>query len=141
MARGRLCVFLLAGAALALAACAGGTVREADLLHRRFVLERVNGEAVAGLSAVPDIEFGEGLRVFGRVCNRYAGEGELLENVLTVKGMAMTKMLCPDEALNKLEYAFGKMLSNGATVEVRDGRLTLAGEGMTLSYKAAGRRE
>ena len=120
---------------LAAGCAAGKTLTQADLLHRRFVLESVDGKPFTHERA-PDIEFGEGFRVYGAVCNRYTGQGELKNDVLFVKQMASTKMLCADGTLNTLEQDFARMLQDGATVEFADNTLTLRQGGRVLVYKA-----
>lgn len=121
---------------LAVAGCAGGKApAQADLLHRRFVLESVDGQPFVSKQSAPDIEFGENFRVYGRVCNRYTGQGELSGGVLTVKQMASTKMLCLEEALNAFEHQFAQMLAAGAAVDLSGNRLTLKGDGRVLVYR------
>lgn len=130
---------LVIGLALfASVSCAGGNkMKEADLMHRRFVLESVDGVAFASKFRTPDIEFGENFRVTGQVCNRYMGQGKLANDVLTVEKMASTLMMCPDEALNKLERDFSELLRNGVKTEFTGDTLTLSGGGRTLVYKAS----
>lgn len=131
--------FLAIGLALlASVSCAGGSnMKEADLMHRRFVLESVNGTPFNSSFRTPDIEFGENFRVYGQVCNRYRGQGKLAGDVLTVAQMASTLMMCPDQALNKLERDFSEMLRNGAEIKFVDNTLTLSGNGQTLVYKVS----
>lgn len=120
--------------------CAGAKgVKEADLSNRRFVLESVDGKAFTSANRTPDIAFGENFRVQGGICNRYTGQGVLAGNVLTVKQMASTKMLCVDDALNKLETQFAQMLHAGAEVTLDGKTLTLRQGGHTLVYTAADR--
>ncbi|CAK7028811.1 MAG: Heat shock protein HslJ [Desulfovibrio sp.] len=119
--------------------CAGGkNMQESDLLHRTFVLETVDGQPFAASLAKPEIAFGENFRVYGQVCNRYTGQGTLTGNVLTVSQMASTKMLCADDALNKLEYEFSQLLMDGMAVELSGDTLSLEGGGRTLTFKASG---
>ena len=131
--------FLAIGfALLASVSCAGGNkMKESDLMHRRFVLESVNGAPYKSTFRTPEIEFGENFNVYGQVCNRYRGQGKLAGNVLTVGQMATTMMMCPDEELNKLERDFGQMMQNGAKAELTGNTLILSGSGLTLVYTAS----
>lgn len=132
------CLFLLAPVLLGAACSAAKAPALADLSQRRFVLVSQDGVPFAAANA-PDIAFGEDFRVSGRVCNRYAGQGTLENGVLTVKGMASTKMLCQDEALNRLETLFAAMLDAGAQADLSGGLLALRQGGHTLVYRAADR--
>lgn len=122
-----------------LAAC--GTVNsgsasgpaEADLVARRYVLQKVNGMAFTA-ERTPEIEFGEGMRVSGQVCNRFRGNGRLEKGVLTVPTMASTMMLCVDPKLNQLEKDFAAMLRDGADVNLAGRTLTLSRGNTSLEY-------
>jgi heat shock protein HslJ len=108
---------------------------ESDLLAQRYVLQSVNGKAVAW-ERMPEIEFGEGMQVSGQVCNRFFGPGTYEKGVLTVSNMAMTMMFCLDSELNQLESDFVVMLREGVRVGLEKDTLTLSGEKMSLVYRA-----
>jgi Heat shock protein len=122
-----------------LAAC--GTVNsgaaagpaEADLVARRYVLQKVNGTAFTA-ERTPEIEFGEGMSVSGQVCNRFRGNGRLEKGVLTVPTMASTMMLCADPRLNQLERDFAAMLRDGAALSLDGRTLTLSRGDTALEY-------
>ncbi|MCC8194967.1 MAG: META domain-containing protein [Deltaproteobacteria bacterium] len=117
-------------------ACANAKApAQADLLHRRFVLATVDGDPFPAMNP-PDIEFNEGFRVSGRICNRYTGLGTLENGVLTVGQMATTKMLCPDDTLNRFETMFAAMLAAGVKVDLEDDRLRLSQGGHVLVFTA-----
>ena len=119
------------------AACAGAKAPTRDeLLHRRFVLTSVDGVPQAASPITPDIEFNEGFRVSGRMCNRYAGQGKLENGLLTVGQMISTKMLCTDDALNRLDGLLAAMLAAGARADLSGGTLTLRQGGHTLVFTA-----
>lgn len=119
-------------------ACAAATFPSAgDLLHRRFVLESLDGKPFTSSMGAPDIEFNEGFRLSGRICNRYSGQASLENGLLLAPHMAMTKMLCPDEALNDFETLFGSMLGTGAQVTFSGNTLTLRQGTHVLVYKSA----
>ncbi len=118
---------------LNLGACAG-VPTQGELLHHNFVLTEVNGVVFTG-EKIPNIQFNEGLKVSGAICNNYMGQGELVGDKLFVKELASTKMLCFDQNLNELEFAFGNMLMNGATVNYSGNELMLSGDGYRLKFK------
>lgn len=112
------------------------TVTESDLLHHHFVLQSVDGIAVTpGHGNGPNIEFGETMHVSGAMCNRFFGNGQLQDGVLTVQGLASTRMLCTDPQLNQWDAMIGNVLSNGAKVTLSAQQLTLSGGDHTLIYK------
>lgn len=120
--------------------CVGGkTPDRADLLYSRFVLETVDGKPFVTPRRMPDLEFGENFRVSGQICNRFFGQGELVDGILTVKQMGTTKMLCPEEELNSFENQFALMLMSGAAVELSGDLLTLSQGGHVLVYRLLGK--
>ena len=127
MHRTRSLIFLLLCLCCAFAAgCrAGKAPGKTDLAHRRFVLENVDGKTFSSMAETPDIEFGEGFRVYGKICNRFTGQGELEGNVLFVRLMASTKMICADADLNRLENQFAQMLMAGVVLELSGNTLAL----------------
>lgn len=125
-------------ALVAVSACAGVPARE-DLAHSGFVLVSVDGVPFTGDTRVPEIAFSEDFRVSGSVCNRFVGQGELADGVLTVKQMASTKMLCASEELNRLEADISAILMAGARVSLTGDVLTLSRDGRVLVYKRQGR--
>ncbi|CNI95967.1 heat shock protein HslJ [Yersinia aldovae] len=110
------------------------SVTENDLLHHNFVLLSVNGQAPLKKPA-PSIEFGEKMHISGAMCNRFMGQGELKEGVLTAKGLASTRMLCADEQLNQWDALIGEALGNGVKVTLNKGQLTLSNNAHTLIYQ------
>ncbi len=48
--------------------------------------------------------------------------------------MASTKMLCPDDALNRFETLFSGMLAAGARIDLSDNKLTLRQGDHVLVY-------
>ena len=133
---------VLCMAALLLAACGAKNaapdqasgVNKQDLLHHAFVLAGINGKPFVKKERLPTLEFTEGFRVSGAMCNRFTGQGELENGVLTVRQMASTRMLCADQELNRLESDFSNMLMDGATVTLSGKTLTLGREGYVLEF-------
>lgn len=114
----------------------GKPVTESDLLHHNFALQSVDGVAVKPHRGNgPNIEFGETMYVSGAMCNRFFGNGQLRDGILTVKGLASTRMLCPDPQLNQWDAMIGDVLGNGAKVTLSAQQLTLSGSDHTLVYK------
>lgn len=113
------------------------SVNETQLAQHRFVLETVNGQAVDKGEHPAEIHFDAKMLVSGSMCNRFTGQGKLSEGTLTVKKMAMTRMMCADAQRNALDNVIGKMLNEGAQVDLTDGQLTLTTADQTLIYTQA----
>lgn len=133
---------LLMIAGISLIGC-GKSLTQSDVMHRNFVLTEVNGKAFES-EEIPNIEFNEEFRVSGAICNFYTGQGELVGDILYVRSMAMTKMLCAEQNLNDLEFTFANMMMNGARISYKGDFLTsgdevrsliLKGEGTTLKFE------
>lgn len=118
-----------------------GDISEKDLLHRRFVLVSINGEPYSAKEKAPTIEFLEDFRIAGSVCNSFMGKAELKDGTLSSKNMAATRKLCFEEAINKLEADFHKMMTDGSALEFDGKKLLLRGKGyerdLVLEYEPA----
>ncbi|MCL2791261.1 MAG: META domain-containing protein [Desulfobulbus sp.] len=106
-----------------------------DLLHHRFVLVSSDGKDFSANKRIPSIEFNEGLRISGTACNQFTGQGHLAGNILTVKQLASTKMLCVDPDLNELENLLQRVLSEGAQLRLNGQNLVIRQNGHELLYK------
>jgi len=126
---------LIVALAVGVAMAGDSAITQQDLLHHRFVLVSVDGKEFSAQGQVPSIEFNEGLRISGFVCNRFRGQGHLAGSVLTVDQLASTKMLCTDPALNELETLFTRMLSEGVKLRLDGQRLVVRQGGRELVYK------
>lgn len=136
--------FSLLAAAMTLSGCVAYgtskvTVQEDQLIHHRFVLETVNGQDVPPGVKAPELNFDEDMHISGNMCNQFTGKGSLSQGVLTAKKVAMTKKLCVDPQLNKLDATLSKMLHDGAQVDLTEDQLTLADDSDSLIYKLADR--
>jgi Heat shock protein len=98
-----------------------------SLLHRRFLLLTVNGVSFAEKEKRPSLEFNEGFRISGGICNRFTGMAEFANGMLTAKQLASTKMFCTDQDLNELETNFALLLEKGASLNFDGQKLTLSG--------------
>lgn len=131
-------LFVLA-ASITLSACSmnqNTAIKQNDLQHHRFELLSVDGQTVpAAQGRIPEIEFGANMHVSGKMCNNFMGQGELHNNVLTVKGLASTMMMCPDENLNKWDHVISDVLNNGAALSLQDRKLTLTQGKHQLIYR------
>ncbi|XTZ40341.1 heat shock protein HslJ [Salmonella enterica] len=114
------------------------TLKPEHLANQRFVLESVNGQPIQGSEAPPEISFDKDLRVAGKMCNRFMGQGKLSDGALKVKDMGMTMMLCAEQQRNELDHTINAMLSAGAQVDLTGNQLTLTTADQTLIYKRAG---
>lgn len=140
-------IILAAIAALTLSACSmsepspsdkqAAAITAQDLQHHRYELVSVDGEAVnsAQPRPRPSIEFGEKMHVSGGMCNRFMGQGELQNSVLTVKQLASTMMLCNDKQLDSWDRLIGEVLANGAKVSLQNNQLTLTQGKHQLVYQ------
>ncbi len=130
---------IMAVAAITLSACSMNqdtSVKQKDLQHHRFELVSVDGTPVpATQRPAPEIQFGQDLHVSGKMCNNFFGKGELQNNVLTVKGMGATRMLCADQNLNQWDQVIGEVLNKGASVSLNKDTLVLSEGQHTLVYK------
>ncbi len=113
------------------------SVQEEQLQQHRFVLQSINGTAVAPVTTPPEITFGEKMAVSGVMCNRFSGQGKLSDGELKVKELAMTRKLCTEPQLNELDHAIGTMLRSGTQVDLTEDVLTLATAETTLVFKRA----
>ncbi|VGA64195.1 Heat shock protein hslJ [Klebsiella pneumoniae] len=114
-----------------------------QLQHHRFVLTSVNGQAVNASDRPLELSFGEKMAITGKMyvsgnmCNGFSGEGKVSDGELKVKSLAMTRMLCHDAQLNTLDATIGKMLREGAQVDLTENQLTLATADQTLPRDGA----
>lgn len=131
---------------LALAGCVNpgkASVQPEQLQNHRFVLENVDGKAIAKTATQPEISFSalsdisliKNITVSGVMCNSYNGQGKLSEGALTVKTLAMTRKLCTDPQLNELDQAISDLLRKGAQVDLTEDQLTLATAEKSLMFK------
>jgi len=101
-------------------------VTPADLQHRRWVLDTVNGEPLAGIEPgglVPELDFGENMHVAGNTgCNRYTGTGRLQQRRFSVVSMVSTARAC-EPAINALEATLAVMLSDGSDISIDEHRV------------------
>ena len=109
-------------------------VEQSDLLHHSFVLQSLDGQNL-DFQPLPFMAFGEGMRVYGKTCNNFTGQGELKEGKLWVRNMASTRMLCVDQPLNQLEMLLAQMLDSGADISLQGQQLTLRGHDHTLVFR------
>lgn len=130
-----LATLLLAGCNMSQNHQQSNTVVASDLLHHHFILHSVDGVPVTAQQGnIPDIEFGEKMHVSGAMCNRFSGQGELENGVLTVKHLASTRMLCADPLRNQWDQTLSNVLANGATLSLNAQQLTLSGSDHQLVY-------
>lgn len=105
------CLLALLGVVSIAAAEEPGLLGESDLLGHRFVLESVDGEKFAAPREV-FIEFPAPGKISGRICNVFHGESELSGYTIRAN-VAMTRMLCPEPAMRKIEADFFRNLGMG----------------------------
>ncbi len=106
------------------------------ILEKSYILQSVNGKKTEFARPVT-MEFDKNLRIAGQICNRYTGQAELKGNLLSVKAMARTMMMCPDQQVNELETTFAKMMEAGAEITASDTEVTLKQAETTLVFNPA----
>lgn len=111
-----------------------GKIKDTDLMHHHFVLIKANGQDVA-LDKQADLEFGEKMTITGKMCNQFSGQVTLKNDEIKGVGVAMTKMLCNDDQLDKLDIVIDQLISNGAKVELTNNQLILKNKDNELIYQ------
>jgi heat shock protein HslJ len=131
--------------------CADGEVITvtslADLQHRRWVLERINGlelmdyagqlgfELTTAPELLPELDFGEQGFVSGNTgCNRIKGQASVADNQLTLGPLASTRMACAGFA-GELELQLNMLYSNSLTITRQAGFLFLQSGENILKFK------
>lgn len=113
------------------------SVKAEQLAGHRYVLDAVNGLAVEPGEHPAEISFDKEMKISGNMCNRFTGQGKLSEGKLTVKNMAMTRMLCVDAQRNELDNTLSSVLNTGAQVDLTGNQLTLNTAEKTLIFTLA----
>lgn len=119
----------------------------ADLQHRRWVLERINGlelmdyagqlgyELTTAPELLPELDFGEQVFVSGNTgCNRIKGQASVADNQLTLGPLASTRMACAGFA-GELELQLQLIYANSLTITRQAGFLFLQGGENILKFK------
>jgi len=134
--------FLISAATLLLVtACAtkgdtdSNSVTATDLQHHNYVLASIDGKIYRTKknAMTPNIAFGENMNISGEMCNNYFGQGQLKNDVLTAKGIGMTRKFCSDATLNQLDQKISQLLENGAKVSLEnDGKSLILSNDKTI---------
>ena len=104
-----------------------GTVTSEQLKYTQWQLSKVNGLAIP-VSQTASIRFIEAMQVNGFAgCNRFFGEGEIVEGQLKVKNLGMTRKYCGEE-IAQVESQLINQLQIGVLLEVNANKLTLKGK-------------
>ncbi|MCG9757484.1 MULTISPECIES: META domain-containing protein [Pseudoalteromonas] len=124
------------GAIMALSGCIStGKVDTEALKYSAWQLQSINGQNIAQLQSDVrlgekpiDIRFIDALQVNGFAgCNRFFGEGEIVEGQLKVKNLGMTRKYCGEE-IAQVESQLINQLQIGVLLEVNANKLTLKGK-------------
>ncbi|WP_273008215.1 META domain-containing protein [Pseudoalteromonas lipolytica] len=103
-----------------------GKVTSEQLKYTQWQLSKVNGLAIS-VSQKASMRFIEAMQVNGFAgCNKFFGEGQLVEDTLTVKKLGMTRKSCGDQ-LDELENKLLSTLKQGAVISLNGEQLTLQG--------------
>jgi len=119
----------------------------ADLQHRRWVLERINGlelidyasqlgfELTTAPELLPELDFGEQGFLSGNTgCNRIKGQAIVADNQLTLGPLASTRMACAGFA-GELELRLQMIYANSLTITRQAGALFLQSGENILEFK------
>ncbi len=121
---------------MALSGCIStGKVDTEALKYSAWQLQSINGQNIAQLQSDVrlgekpiDIRFIDALQVNGFAgCNRFFGEGEIVEGQLKVKNLGMTRKYCGEE-IAQVESQLINQLQIGVLLEVNANKLTLKGK-------------
>ena len=125
----------LIATAFAISGCnKSNNIKDTDLMHHHFVLVKANGQEIAS-DKYTELEFGENMTITGKMCNLFSGKVTLNDNVIKGAGLAMTKMICPDGELGKLDAIIEDLIVKGAKIELTKDQLILKNEDNELTYK------
>ncbi|MCX8650858.1 META domain-containing protein [Gilliamella sp. B2776] len=125
----------LIATAFAISGCnKSSNVKDTDLMHHHFVLVKANGQELTS-DEYAELEFGENMTITGKMCNLFSGKVALDNNVIRGAGLSMTKMVCPDSELSKLDAVIEELIVNGAKIELTKDQLILKNEDNELTYK------
>lgn len=109
-------------------------VSQSDLLHRNYLLINYDGKTITPKNMSPRISFNETFHISGAMCNSFAGQGTLKNNILKVSNMVSTQTLCMDDVRNELDLVINDMLTKGAAIALVDKTLTLSTVEHTLIF-------
>ena len=125
----------LIATALTISGCnKSNNVKDTDLMHHHFVLVKANGQEIAS-DKYAELEFGENMTITGKMCNLFSGKVTLNNNIIKGDGLAMTKMVCPEGELGKLDAIIEDLIVKGAKIELTKDQLILKNEDNELTYK------
>ncbi|NUZ10496.1 META domain-containing protein [Pseudoalteromonas sp. McH1-7] len=123
-------------AVIALSGCVStGKVDTQALKYSSWQLRSINGQPLTqsqdasseSMQAI-DIRFIDALQVNGFAgCNRFFGEGEIVDGQLIVKNLGMTRKYCGEDVA-KVESQLINQLQIGVLLEVKANILTLKGK-------------
>ena len=122
-----------------------GIVTQADLQHRRWVLESIDGnkiEAAKLNNRVPELEIGEQMMASGHSgCNRFHGKAVLREDRFIIDHVATTRMMCPP-AQNDIEMLLLQVFGQESRISIdADKNLILETDDTLLIFRLQDRVE
>ena len=119
----------------------------ADLQHRRWVLDRINGlelmdyarqlgfELTTAPELLPELDFGDQGFLSGNTgCNRFKGQAGVADNQLMLGPLASTRMACQGFA-GELELQLHMLYANSLTITRQGGFLFLQSGENILKFK------
>ncbi|WP_284438293.1 META domain-containing protein [Pseudoalteromonas arabiensis] len=97
------------------------------LKYTQWQLSKINGLSIP-VSQSASMRFIEAMQINGFAgCNKFFGEGQLVEDTLKVNKLGMTRKSC-GEKVDELEQKLLMTLKQGAAISLNDEKLVLQGE-------------
>ena len=127
----------IATLAMLLAVTAACTSTSAESLTGSWQLSsgQVDGGPLVLVDGWPiSLEFDEGQLGGTAACNSYGGAFVRQGDMLTISELANTEMACSPSAVMDSESAYLSALTQVTTVTIEDDVLTMAGEGLILTF-------
>ncbi len=104
-----------------------GSVSSEHLKYTQWQLSKINGLSIPA-SQSASMRFIEAMQINGFAgCNKFFGEGQLVEDTLKVNKLGMTRKSC-GEKVDELEKKLLMTLKQGAAISLNDEQLVLQGE-------------
>jgi Heat shock protein len=134
MKKNGLAVALVVGITVLSGCNKSNIISETDLLHHRFVLIKANNDNISSENQL-ELVFGENMNITGKMCNHFSSQVSLKDGIIKGSAIAMTKMLCNDEQLDKLDLTIKQLISKGAHISLNKDQLILKNDNDKLIYQ------
>ena len=110
------------------------SIKEQDLMHHHYVLMENNGLSLPVFKNA-DLEFGENMIMFGKMCNEFSAQTRLKNNMIKGQIINMTNNKCQNKQLDLLDNVIKKLIIDGANIQLIDTKLVLKNNQDTLIFQ------